>query len=590
MDRSPRPSRSWLLPFVLVACLAGPASAQAAFSSSASGGDAVLLGDSAPGVDDSITVAAGGGGDLEHSGMPGAVDAQDFDTSVAGSQHVPNSGGSVLALTGTGNDVVAWGSPGSPASDIDTIIVILDDSASDTLQVDNSTDAAPRNYTIGTGQIEGAGGETIAYSGGLGAPSVLAGTDEDHVDLNPGTGNNAAADGGEGDDTILLPAGRAATGGQLVGGEGADTLDYSAFTTPVIVGPPGAAPDYPASATGTGQVASMENFIGGAAGDTLNGNPLENEIAAGAGDDAINALAGEDEIDAGAGDDTVDGGDDADEIDAGADDDAVEGGGGDDEIDALAGADDIAGGGGGDAIDAGPDDDAIDGGSGPDAIDGGGGIDTVSYANAAGPVTAQLPGLASDDGSGAADTYTPGSIENLTGGPHADTLFGDGAPNTIRGGTGSDAMFAGAGDDRLVADDGVADAILDCGPGAADVLDRDPLAIDPDAIVAGCETVTPKPSNEFTIATGKRNTQKGTVKLAIGVPGPGALGLSGEGAKAASKTAAGPGTVNLKVKPTARTNKRLEEKGKAKVTVAITFTPPGGDLNSESATVKLRQN
>ena len=82
-------------------------------------------------------------------------------------------------------------------------------------------------------------------------------------------------------------------------------------------------------------------------------------------------------------------------------------------------------------------------------------------------------------GMGTGDALT---IENVIGGSGADTLTGNPMPNRFE---------SGSGDDTLNAADGVADAVLDCGPGANDVLNRDPAAIDADSVVSGCETVNP---------------------------------------------------------------------------------------------------
>ena len=590
-----------LPPLCLIVFLVAPAGAHAAFSSTESGGSAVLIGDSAPGVDDTITISDNGADLKQAPLMPGAVDAEDFDTSVAGSQHVVNSGGeSVQVLSGSGNDFVGWGTPADPASEIDTFFVLLDSSLSDTLQVDNSGDATPRDYTIGSGQITGLGGGGFAYNTGLGTASVAAGDGEDNISFNPNGPPNASAAGGGEDDRFDLPNGVSVFG--VAGQAGVDTLDQSGWTTPVTIGAPGPAPDYPANATGTQGIFSMENFTTGSAGDSVFGNPVANEIQSGAGDDVVDAGAGDDDVDAGtgnnrvaagdgedevdaeAGNDTVDAGAGEDEVDTGAGNDTVAGGSENDAIETLAGTDSIDAGTGDDAISAGAGDDAIAAGAGFDALDGGTGIDLATYADAPGVVSASLPTLARNDGFGTSDTFATGSIENLTGGPQADTLLGDGGPNAMIGGLGADTMFGGAGDDRLFANDGVTDTLLDCGTGA-DVLDRDPATIDPDSIVSSCATVNPpltppvSPSNEFTIGKPEKNTKNGTAKLPLTVPGPGELELSGQKVELVGKNARGEGIVKLKVDPIAKVEQRLANKGKATVTVTATFTPSGGDEN-----------
>ncbi len=82
--------------------------------------------------------------------------------------------------------------------------------------------------------------------------------------------------------------------------------------------------------------------------------------------------------------------------------------------------------------------------------------------------------------------------DSLTGrANHADTLFGSNGNDTLNGLGGADTFFGGAGDDTLNANDGVADARIDCDvndvapEGTADVANVD--AADPAPI--DCETV-----------------------------------------------------------------------------------------------------
>jgi Tol biopolymer transport system component len=96
------------------------------------------------------------------------------------------------------------------------------------------------------------------------------------------------------------------------------------------------------------------------------------------------------------------------------------------------------------------------------------------------------------------------------------------------------------------------------------------------------------PSNDFTIGKAKLNEKKGNAKLPVDVPGAGELDLEGKGVKPATKDASGEGTVNLPVKPKGKTAGKLEDEGKAKVSVEVTFTPTGGDANTQSKTVKLK--
>jgi hypothetical protein len=105
-------------------------------------------------------------------------------------------------------------------------------------------------------------------------------------------------------------------------------------------------------------------------------------------------------------------------------------------------------------------------------------------------------------------------------------------------------------------------------------------------------------SNTFSLGNVKRK-KNGTATLFADVPGPGQVGLRGKGLKALaissaareSGTTAG-GTVKLKIKPGkgkkgSALRHRLQNAGKAKVGVTVTYVPSGGDANSLTKKVKL---
>jgi hypothetical protein len=126
----------------------------------------------------------------------------------------------------------------------------------------------------------------------------------------------------------------------------------------------------------------------------------------------------------------------------------------------------------------------VDGGSGNDRVTLAGGVDVPGYDGDLGTDTLSFAGYST-----AATFSLPGpttSVENLIGGSGSDSLTGDGSGNRIEGAGGSDSLSGGDGDDVLAAADGLADASLDCGPGAADVVELD-AALDP--APTGCETV-----------------------------------------------------------------------------------------------------
>ncbi len=143
---------------------------------------------------------------------------------------------------------------------------------------------------------------------------------------------NAGADilnGGAGDDRF--DEGSATNGGdQFVGGDGVDTVDYSARVANLTVTMDGVAADDGLAGETDDVEADVENCYGGTMVDNITGNNGNNTIEGRNGNDTLTGGAGEDTIDGGAGDDTIDGGADGDTIDGGTGDNALTCGAGDD--------------------------------------------------------------------------------------------------------------------------------------------------------------------------------------------------------------------------------------------------------------------
>jgi hypothetical protein len=105
------------------------------------------------------------------------------------------------------------------------------------------------------------------------------------------------------------------------------------------------------------------------------------------------------------------------------------------------------------------------------------------------------------------------------------------------------------------------------------------------------------PTNSFTLGKVARNQKKGTATITVeDVPNPGELVLAGKGVKRASAsravvagTVATPGDVQLKIRAKGKKKRKLNETGKVKVKPIITFTPSGGDPNTQSLKLKLKQ-
>lgn len=110
-----------------------------------------------------------------------------------------------------------------------------------------------------------------------------------------------------------------------------------------------------------------------------------------------------------------------------------------------------AGGDGNDTITTGAGADTIEPGSGTDTANGGGGLDTVSYVNSTTRVVVNLNSdSVTEPDAGNTNDSIP-DIENVTGSDinNTDHITGDGGPNRIRGGAGSDSIFGQGGDDTL---------------------------------------------------------------------------------------------------------------------------------------------
>lgn len=152
----------------------------------------------------------------------------------------------------------------------------------------------------------------------------------------------------------------------------------------------------------------------------------------------------------------------------------LQGGGGNDSISSQDGG----------QLSGGPGNDRM-AGAGGETYSGGAGTDTVNYASAGSRVTVTIDGLANDGRSGASDNVKP-DVENVVGSPFADTIKGSALANLLNGGGGADDLRGLAGADRLLANDGTADAVINCGNGGGDRADIDRV-IDPRP--SACEQV-----------------------------------------------------------------------------------------------------
>lgn len=212
--------------------------------------------------------------------------------------------------------------------------------------------------------------------------------------------------GGDGDDLLDGGVGR----DRMDGGDGSDTADYSNRSSAVVMTVASGA--LGVTAVDEDTLISIENVLGGSAGDTLNGDSGPNRLFGNGGRDTLNGNGGDDWLDGGSSNDTLNGG---------------------------------SGG------------DRLIGRSGNDRLNGGPGLDTADYSTAAnaislviskGTVTNRKSGVTTE-GTDTIVVTTSGArklstVENIIGSRFADRLDGRGV-DAIR-------LEGGPGDDLLIGD------------------------------------------------------------------------------------------------------------------------------------------
>ena len=109
--------------------------------------------------------------------------------------------------------------------------------------------------------------------------------------------------------------------------------------------------------------------------------------------------------------------------------------------------------------------------------------------------------------------------------------------------------------------------------------------------------VATKPPNAFSLGLLTRNKNRGIAFLEVNVPGPGMVDLTGSGVKtqragneAVASRVVSAGTVSLRIATKRSKKRKLQNTGRVKVGVNVTYTPFGdlpGDPNVQSRRVKL---
>jgi tripartite motif-containing protein 71 len=166
------------------------------------------------------------------------------------------------------------------------------------------------------------------------------------------------------------------------------------------------------------------------------------------------------------------------------------------------------------------------------------------------------------------------------------------------------AGILGAGVGQLSAPFGVAIDlcgaawVADTGNGRLQRFGEPGTALPPCAAVpppVGPTAPAAAPSNAFTLGPISRNKKKGTATINLTLPNPGELTGSGSGVKASSAGRAvtsksvGAGQAQLLIKATGKKKRKLNETGKVKLSVVVTYTPTGGDPSTQPVKVKLKK-
>ncbi|WP_445500981.1 calcium-binding protein [Microvirga sp. G4-2] len=300
-------------------------------------------------------------------------------------------------------------------------------------------------------------------------------------DMIYGNAQNNVFIGGAGADTIY-------------GGDGDDTISYATATAGIVVSL-GTYVDSTGDAAGD-RFQSVENVIGSAFADTINGTSGNNTIEAGGGNDKIEGFTGADSIDGGDGIDTIYYWSSVTGVNVSMSLAEGETNPGNPSADAGAGdvlvnIENMVGSKWHDTLTGSNGDNVLDGylavGTPADILIGKGGNDTYYVVASNGGQVTQIVEEAGE-GSGTDLAYTSVSYTlaanvekltalagkdkaiNLTGNNLANTIIGNEYGNRINGGTGADTMMGGKGDDLYYVDS-TSDRVVETSTGGtADIV------------------------------------------------------------------------------------------------------------------------
>lgn len=250
-----------------------------------------------------------------------------------------------VALSGKAGGVVAF-NVGDATDSLDSIALppIIVGQSPHSLRIFDQGDGDANAYVVTSSGVLRNGQSVLSYTG-VGSLALLAGAGDNMVDVtgsaagtpvtvDGGGGNDTLTGsnqrnffflqeldggslsccgspiafhsfenllGGFGDDTFVLTPQQSLTG-RIIGSDGQDTLDYSAYTAGIVVNL------QLGTATAVAAVSGIENVVGGAGGDILVGDQAANRLVGNAGRDLLFGGLGRDELTGGDDDDLLMGG------------------------------------------------------------------------------------------------------------------------------------------------------------------------------------------------------------------------------------------------------------------------------------------
>ena len=358
-------------------------------------------------------------------------DSVDIINSLNGNDSINASAGDDFVSGGSGNDIIIGGDGNDYLNGGDANDLLNGGSGIDTADYSTATAAITANLVLGTSIGDGIDSLiSIENLNGSSGNDVLIGNE--NVNALSGGGGNDILIGGAGDDI-------------LNGGDDIDTVDYTYLSIGLSINLSSGI----ALGDGADVLLSIENILGGSAGDTLIGDSENNTISGFDGNDTVSGGAGNDTINGGSGTDTIDY-----STALGVSVNLATGLVSGDGVDHLISIENIIGSRFSDSflgdsannfISGGDGNDTLNGGAGNDILGGGYGTDTADYSTSNSGVKVNLSlGASSGDGS---DVLS--SIENLIGSNHSDILIGDSGINNFRGGAGDDILDGRNGSDTV---------------------------------------------------------------------------------------------------------------------------------------------